>query len=104
MASGEGRSLRWCPPLHPLRFAKRHMMKRIARDKPGNLGTDTSRDYVYTEWDGVTRFAEDFLTATSLPERHDKQLAHRRRQLLPIRPEEWRWMAHRQLPGGPPGS
>jgi hypothetical protein len=20
-----------------------------------------SRDYVYTEWDGVTRFAEDFL-------------------------------------------
>jgi menaquinone-dependent protoporphyrinogen oxidase len=38
------------------------MMKRIAQDKPGNLGTDTSRDYVYTEWDGVTRFAEDFLT------------------------------------------
>jgi menaquinone-dependent protoporphyrinogen oxidase len=43
-------------------FVKRHMMKRIAREKPGNLGTDTSRDYVYTEWDGVTRFAEDFLT------------------------------------------
>jgi menaquinone-dependent protoporphyrinogen oxidase len=43
-------------------FVKRHMMKRIAQDKPGNLGTDTSRDYVYTEWDGVTRFAEDFLT------------------------------------------
>jgi menaquinone-dependent protoporphyrinogen oxidase len=38
------------------------MMKRIARDKPGNLGTDTSRDYVYTESDGVTRFSEDFLT------------------------------------------
>lgn len=36
-------------------------MKKIARDKPGNLGTDTSRDYVYTEWDGVRRFAEDFL-------------------------------------------
>lgn len=43
-------------------FVKRHMMKRIARDKPGLLGTDTSRDYIYTEWDGVTRFAEDFLT------------------------------------------
>ena len=36
-------------------------MKKIARDKPGDLGTDTSRDYVYTEWDGVRRFVEDFL-------------------------------------------
>ena len=43
-------------------FIKRHMMKRIASDKPGHLGTDISRDYVYTEWDGVRRFAEDFLT------------------------------------------
>ena len=42
-------------------FLKRHMMKRIARGKPGDLGTDTSRDYVYTEWDGVRRFTEDFL-------------------------------------------
>ena len=42
-------------------FLKRHMMKRIARGKPGDLGTDTSHDYVYTEWDGVKRFAEDFL-------------------------------------------
>ena len=42
-------------------FLKRHMMKKIASDKPGNLGTDVSRDYVYTEWDGVKRFAEDFL-------------------------------------------
>ena len=41
-------------------FVKRHMMKRIARNKPGNLGTDVSRDYVYTEWDGVKRFAEHF--------------------------------------------
>ena len=41
---------------------KRHMMKKIAQYKPGNLGTDTSRDYVYTEWDGVRRFTEDFLT------------------------------------------
>ena len=43
-------------------FVKRHLMKKIAHDKPGHLGTDTSRDYVYTEWDGVRRFAEDFLT------------------------------------------
>jgi menaquinone-dependent protoporphyrinogen oxidase len=46
-------------------FVKRHMMKKIARDKPGSLGTDTSRDYVYTEWDGVRRYAEDFLTDLS---------------------------------------
>ena len=43
-------------------FVKRHMMKKIAQDKPGHLGTDTSRDYVYTEWDGVKRFAETFVT------------------------------------------
>jgi len=41
-------------------FVKRHMMRKIARDKPGNLGVDLSRDYVYTEWDGVKRFAEHF--------------------------------------------
>ena len=41
-------------------FIKRRMMKRIAKDKPGHLGVDTSRDYVYTEWDAVTRFAEHF--------------------------------------------
>lgn len=39
-------------------FVKRTVMKKIARDKPGNLGVDTSRDYVYTEWDAVKRFAE----------------------------------------------
>jgi menaquinone-dependent protoporphyrinogen oxidase len=44
-------------------FLKRHMMKKIASGKPGHLGTDVSRDYVYTEWDGVRRFAEDFLAA-----------------------------------------
>ena len=41
-------------------FIKRHMMKRIAADKPGGLGLDTSRDYVYTEWDAVRRFTEHF--------------------------------------------
>jgi menaquinone-dependent protoporphyrinogen oxidase len=41
-------------------FLKRHLMKKIASDK-GSLDTDTSRDYVYTEWDGVKRFTEDFL-------------------------------------------
>lgn len=40
---------------------KRYMMKRIVRDKPGGLSTDTSRDHEYTDWDRVSRFAEDFL-------------------------------------------
>ena len=33
-------------------------MKKITRDK-GSPDMDTSRDYVYTEWDGVQRFTED---------------------------------------------
>ncbi|MGX1159427.1 menaquinone-dependent protoporphyrinogen oxidase [Arthrobacter sp. SLBN-100] len=41
-------------------FIKRLVMKKITSDK-GSLDTDTSRDYVYTEWDGVKRFTEDFL-------------------------------------------
>jgi menaquinone-dependent protoporphyrinogen oxidase len=41
-------------------FIKRHLMKKIARDK-GNTDTDTSRDYIYTEWDGVKHFVEEFL-------------------------------------------
>src|SRR5215204_7536274 len=47
-------------------FIKRHIMKKIARDK-GNPDTDTSRDYVYTEWDGVKHFVEEFLE-TLVPE------------------------------------
>ena len=43
-------------------FVKRHMMRKIASGKPGNLGTDVSRDYVYTEWDSVKHFAEEFAT------------------------------------------
>lgn len=42
-------------------FIKRHMMKKIARDKV--LDTDTSRDYVYTQWNGVKHFVEEFLEA-----------------------------------------
>ncbi|MDQ3861994.1 MAG: protoporphyrinogen oxidase [Actinomycetota bacterium] len=48
-------------------FIKRHMMKRIVRDK-GNPDTDTSRDYIYTEWDGVKHFVEEFLKL--LPSRY----------------------------------
>jgi menaquinone-dependent protoporphyrinogen oxidase len=41
-------------------FLKRFMMKRIVRGKPG-MSTDTSRDHLYTNWDQVTRFGEDFV-------------------------------------------
>jgi menaquinone-dependent protoporphyrinogen oxidase len=41
-------------------FIKRHMMKYIARHK-GSPDTDISRDYVYTDWESVKRFAEEFL-------------------------------------------
>jgi menaquinone-dependent protoporphyrinogen oxidase len=41
-------------------FIKRYVMKRIARHK-GSPDTDTSRDYVYTEWENVRAFAEEFL-------------------------------------------
>ncbi len=42
-------------------FFKRQMMKKIVKSKPGNLSTDTSRDFVYTEWDDVRQFTERFL-------------------------------------------
>ena len=41
-------------------FFIRFIMRRIARKQ--GAPTDTSRDYVYTEWDGVKRFVEDYLT------------------------------------------
>jgi menaquinone-dependent protoporphyrinogen oxidase len=39
-------------------------MKKIVGDEGD---TDTSREYVYTEWDGVKRFVEEFLE-TMIPE------------------------------------
>jgi menaquinone-dependent protoporphyrinogen oxidase len=42
-------------------FLKRLMMKKIVRDKPGGLSTDTSRDHVYTDWEEVEGFAKAFL-------------------------------------------
>nr|WP_237394006.1 flavodoxin domain-containing protein [Pseudarthrobacter sp. ATCC 49987] len=49
-------------------FIKKRVMKKIASDK-GSLDTDTSRDYVYTEWDGVQRFTEDFRAGLAAPSR-----------------------------------
>jgi menaquinone-dependent protoporphyrinogen oxidase len=39
-------------------FFKRWLMKRIAASQGGD--TDTTRDYVYTDWQDVKRFAEEF--------------------------------------------
>jgi menaquinone-dependent protoporphyrinogen oxidase len=49
-------------------FFTRWIMKRIARGK-GSPDLDTSRNYVYTDWESVKRFAEEFLEA-SFPKAH----------------------------------
>ena len=49
-------------------FLKRQLMKKIAKDK-GSADLDTTRDYVYTEWDGVKHFTEDFLAGLPAPAR-----------------------------------
>ena len=40
-------------------FLVRFVMRRIARKEGGD--TDTSRDYEYTDWSAVERFALEFL-------------------------------------------
>ncbi|MET3951730.1 flavodoxin domain-containing protein [Arthrobacter sp. UYEF36] len=47
-------------------FLKRQLMKKITKDE-GSLDLDTTRDYVYTEWDGVQRFTDDFLAGLAAP-------------------------------------
>lgn len=42
-------------------FLKRALMKSIAEKNGAN--TDTSRDWEYTDWDKVTRFADAFYTS-----------------------------------------
>ncbi len=42
-------------------WLKRMLMKHIAAKEGGE--TDTSRDFEYTDWDEVTRFAETFASA-----------------------------------------
>jgi pimeloyl-ACP methyl ester carboxylesterase/menaquinone-dependent protoporphyrinogen IX oxidase len=49
-------------------FIKRRLMKKIARDK-GTLDTDTSHDYVYTDWESVKHFAEELLSGAELTSR-----------------------------------
>jgi menaquinone-dependent protoporphyrinogen oxidase len=47
-------------------FLKRQLMKKIVKDK-GSQDLDTSRDYIYTEWDGVKHFTEEFLAGVTAP-------------------------------------
>jgi len=44
-------------------FLKRFVMQRIARQ--AGAPTDPTRDYEYTDWEAVTRFAETFVAALS---------------------------------------
>ena len=37
-------------------------MRKIARET-GSPDLDTSRDYIYTDWNSVKRFTEEFLEA-----------------------------------------
>jgi menaquinone-dependent protoporphyrinogen oxidase len=46
-------------------FFKRQLMKRIAAKE--GAPTDTSRDYEYTDWASVDRFANDFATRLQVP-------------------------------------
>lgn len=52
-------------------FLKRQLMKKIVRDK-GSQDLDTSRDYIYTEWDGVKHFTEEFLATVSAQGSHEQ--------------------------------
>ncbi len=44
-------------------FVKRRLMQKIARQ--AGQQTDPSRDYEYTDWQAVTRFAEEMVSALS---------------------------------------
>ena len=46
-------------------WIKRWVMKRIVRKAGGD--TDTSRDYEYTDWNDLRKFAEQFAQRVSVP-------------------------------------
>lgn len=68
-------------------FVKRHMMKRIARDKPGNLGTDTLTRLRLHRLGWRDEVHRGLLGLPHRRSGHDQRLAHRRGQLPPIRQE-----------------
>jgi menaquinone-dependent protoporphyrinogen IX oxidase len=64
LASREGRPLRRCSALHQVRIQA--LDHEEDRQQQGSPDTDTSRDYFYTDWADVKRFAEELLE-TSFP-------------------------------------
>lgn len=50
-------------------FIKRMIMRMIVKSAGGD--TDTSRDYEYTDWDGVTQFTRTFLE--TLPQKSERE-------------------------------
>jgi menaquinone-dependent protoporphyrinogen oxidase len=57
-------------PYTRYRFFTRWMMKAIVRSK-GSRDLDTSRNYEYTDWNSVERFAEEFLETLEAAESPD---------------------------------
>ena len=57
-------------------FFKRWMMKMIVRSSGGD--TDTSRNHVYTNWEGVDQFANDFVDQLAARTSGRPELAHPR--------------------------
>jgi menaquinone-dependent protoporphyrinogen oxidase len=53
-------------PYSKYNFLVRFVMRRIARSEGGD--TDTSRDYEYTDWEGVERFAMEMASGKTLAE------------------------------------
>jgi menaquinone-dependent protoporphyrinogen oxidase len=51
-------------PYSKYNFLIRFVMRRIAAKEGGD--TDTSRDYEYTDWEAVARFALDFVASSSV--------------------------------------
>ena len=49
-------------------FIKRRVMRKLAADR-GDMDTDTTRDHVYTDWQGVDRFVDGFLSTIEREER-----------------------------------
>lgn len=56
-------------------WLKKRVLRRIAAKAGG--GTDTTRDYEYTDWEALERFAREFLRSEGLTEKARDQSASR---------------------------
>ena len=67
--TSEGQTARIAEYLAAVIRGQGHEAHAVDIEGSRNSDTDTSRDYVYTDWDRVRRFAEEFLEA-SFPKAH----------------------------------